>query len=884
MRILLFRISLFMLVTITSTNLVFAQKNTIKGQFFDDTNAPLEAVSVVLLTLPDSIPTDFLLSDSLGNFRIKSVPEGHYRLLGTYLGYVPFSQEIEMIDKLQIDLGKITLQPTIIGLGVVEITEKATPVIIRNDTVFYNAGSFVTRPNASVMELLKLLPGLEIDRDGNIKTQGKTVINILVDGKPFFNGDQGTTTKVLPADAIQTIEVYDQTSKQADFSGVNDGGEEKTINLILKEDRKKGWFGNAEVSGGGSKLDEQRHELSASANRFTPKRQFAVLGNLSNLSPAGGTNGYYRSSSGGLNFYKGDDDNNSTAVSYQFNGNAQVQNAEVSRQLLLQDGGILTNEKTSNGTDNSSHSLSFNKSYAKDTTVIFYLGGSISLSKSTSIAADTSNSFNSKGKPLNTGLRKNTDQNDANNANIDMLWGRRLKKKNQTVTFNIAANRSDNTNTGTINALNTFFDSTGVLARTDTIRQLNDQKEQNNNFSMGIDYTTNLNKKNLLQLEYGADYLFQRSEIAVKDLVFQEQRPNDSLSSIFDNQIGNQTFGLNLQHNGKKWELNGELGAQLAHLKSNTNKITQVPINKTFLNVLGGISANRQLGENQNISINYHTDASQPNSEQLQPVPDQSDPLNVHYGNPNLRPEYNHRTSFNFQKYHPTRMSSFFTNFELGYTQNKIMEIITIKDGFVRHYKPQNTPGSYAASFGMNYSRSVWKNKASYFFSLNGQWSRGQLTLNDRLNTTENTAISPSANFHYSPKKWLSMNISASFSKSGIQYSLDKALAQRFTNQSYNTGFNLRFPKKFYLDSDLSVNVSKGRSAGFNRTIPIWNISFSRNFMKSESLQVSLRVSDVLNKNVGLNRSTSLNYIEDRKTAIISRYILLKVSYLFRQV
>ena len=128
------------------------------------------------------------------------------------------------------------------------------------------------------------------------------------------------------------------------------------------------------------------------------------------------------------------------------------------------------------------------------------------------------------------------------------------------------------------------------------------------------------------------------------------------------------------------------------------------------------------------------------------------------------------------------------------------------------------------------------------------------------------------------------MNLSASFSKSGIQYSLDKALAQTFTNQSYNTGFNLRFPKKFYLDSDLSVAVSKGRSAGFNRTIPIWNLSFSRNFTKAETLQVSLRVSDVLNKNVGLNRSTSLNYIEDRKTAIISRYILLKVSYLFRQV
>lgn len=884
MRTLSFRIFLFILVTVTSINLVFAQKNTIKGQFFDDTNAPLEAVSVVLLTMPDSIPMDFLLSDSLGHFRIKSVPQGHYRVLGTYLGYVPFSQEIEMMDKLQIDLGKITLQPTVIGLGVVEITEKATPVIIRNDTVFYNAGSFVTRPNATVMELLKLLPGLEIDRDGNIKTQGKTVINILVDGKPFFSGDQGTTTKVLPADAIQTIEVYDQTSKQADFSGVNDGAEEKTINLILKEDRKKGWFGNAEASVGGRKLDEQQHELSASANRFSPKRQLAAMGNLSNLSPAGGTNGYFRSSSGGLNYYTGDDDDNSISASYQFNRNAQVQNIEVSRQLLLQDGGMLTNEKTSNGTDNGSHSLSFNKSYSKDTTVIFNFGGNISLNKSTSTAADTSTSFNNKGIPLNNGLRKNTDQNHANNANIDVLWGRHFNKKNQTIAFNFAASRSDNTNTGRLDALNTFYDSTGVLTHTDTIRQLNDQKDLNNNFSLGTYYTTELNKKNLLQVEYNVDYLFQRSEIAVKDLVFQEQRPNDSLSSIFDNQIGNQSLGLNLQHNGKKWEVNLELGAQVAHLKSNTDKITQVPINKTFINVLSGISANRQLAENKNLSFNYNTDASQPNSDQLQPVPDQTDPLNVRFGNPNLRPEYNHRTSFNFQKYHPTRMSSLFTNIELGYTQNKIMEIITIKDGFVRHYKPQNTPGSYAASFGINYSRSIWKNKASFSLRLNGQWTRGQLTLNDRLNTTEDRAIAPAANFHYSPKKWLSFNISTNFSKSSIQYSLDKALAQRFTNQSYNTGFNLRFPKKFYLDSDLSVAVSRGRSAGFNRTIPIWNISFSRNFMKSESLQVSLRVNDVLNKNVGLNRSTSLNYIEDRKTAIISRFILLKVSYLFRQV
>ncbi|MBK6993898.1 MAG: carboxypeptidase-like regulatory domain-containing protein [Lewinellaceae bacterium] len=295
-------------------SLLFSQNIHIEGQVADSSGIGLPAASVVLLEKKDSLFVLFGLTDEAGRFTLKRIEPGEYVLQISYLGYKNHWQALEIkAGQGNANLGKIVLEPSSMLLNDVEITADRVPLSMRKDTLEYNALAFKTQPGAVVEDLLKKLPGIQVQPDGTIKAQGKTVQNVLVEGKEFFGNDPKIATKNLPADAVNKVQVFDKKSESAEFTGIEDGRDERTINLKLKDGKKQGYFGKANIGAG----TEGRYEGNFNLNRFGRRTQMSAIGMANNNNQQGFSFQDYINFMGGLgNFMSGGSGGGSMRLSF----------------------------------------------------------------------------------------------------------------------------------------------------------------------------------------------------------------------------------------------------------------------------------------------------------------------------------------------------------------------------------------------------------------------------------------------------------------------------------------------------------------------------------------------------------------------------------------
>src|SRR6478736_7417252 len=287
------RILLFLSLIICSSS-AFAQKFVITGQVLDSLSNPLPSATVMLLNPKDSSLVNFSVSDARGVFEMKNVNRGSYQVKVTFVGLAPFTKNISTSENSVVDVGRLKMEPLTKQLDEVVIVDKA-PVTVKRDTIEFNAGSFKTKANANVEDLLKKLPGVEVETDGTVRAQGEQVQRVTVDGREFFGRDPKLATRNLPADAVDKVQVFDKKSDQSTFTGIDDGQREKTINLELKEEKRTGAFGNM-MGGAGT---EDRWQGKASINRFAKGQQLSFLGMGNNVNEQGFSMDDYMNFSGG---------------------------------------------------------------------------------------------------------------------------------------------------------------------------------------------------------------------------------------------------------------------------------------------------------------------------------------------------------------------------------------------------------------------------------------------------------------------------------------------------------------------------------------------------------------------------------------------------------
>ncbi|PLK43371.1 outer membrane beta-barrel family protein [Emticicia sp. TH156] len=894
-----------------------AQKITLKGLVTDSASAPLQYATVLLLSPKDSSLINFARTNDKGLFELKNLNSANYLFKITYVGHKTFYKPVVPGEATAIDMGTIKLEPISRELAEITIKGEKAPVSIKGDTVEFNADSFKVKPNSVVEDLLKKLPGVEVEKDGTVKAQGETVRRITVDGKEFFGRDPKMATKNLPADAIDKVQLYDKRSDQSDFTGIDDGQREKNINLKLKEDRKKGAFGSIAAGGG---LDE-RYTGRLSINRFNKDKQLSVLAMGNNVNQqgfsindymnfsgdlmrmmggrAGGgqlrldlssgqdgglplnfgnrQNGFVRNWAGGLNFNNPLSKKTEVNGSYMFNNINQLIDRNISRRNFLPNGdNYLSLQNSTQNTLNDNHRLNFTLDQKLDSMNSLKWSSYINYNRTNASNYSISQSLNSSNVTENEGVRNNSGSNEGLSVNTNLLMRHKFNKKGRTLSGNLNFQVNNSDGDGELDALNKYY-SDGILTRTENIRQNSVRKADRTNYGLTAAYTEPLGRKKYLEINYAFqknDYL---SDALVNDIKDGIPVYNKQLSNKFESNFIYNRVGTNFRFVEKKYNFSTGLSFQHANLRGKMLLLDD-DISRNFRNVLPNLHFSYDFQQSQRLRFDYETNLQEPGITQLAPITDNRDPLNIYVGNPNLKPEYSHRLGLNYMSFNQLSFTNFFVAANLIYTTNKINNAQEISSSFVQTSRPVNVDDDYLLTGNINYGFRIRPVKLRVDLNERVMMNRGINYINQQENHTKGLQLNTSVRLSYQQDKF-DMSAEARVGYNQTHYSVNNQMNQDYFNNVFSTDMNWTITKNLIFSTDFDYNTYKGLTGGFNQNIPLWGMSVSTYFLKNRRGELKLSVNDLLNRNTGISRTAQLNFVQDERITTLGRYFLLSFTY-----
>lgn len=899
-----------------------AQQGSVKGAVMDTVaGQPVASATITLLLKKDSSLVSFIMTDERGRFEISNIPNGEYRLLITHVKYHNASRPVSITAaNPSVNLHNILLYDLSRTLDEVVVNAEAPPVTLIGDTIQYNAGSFRTQPNATVEQLLKKLPGVQVDKDGTVKAQGQKVNRVLVDGKEFFGADPKVATKNLPADAIDKVQVYDRLSDAAQLTGFDDGNSEKTINLKLKEDKKKGMFGKA-MAGVGT---DDRYEGRFNVNSFKGARQFSAIGMANNTNAEGFSfmdlmnftgelNRMRQSGSGNASFTVNADDpiaamtgnSNSNGIktiwgggvnynniigdktefngSYFYNRYNPHQESITQRQYFLPDSSYFYNQNSVSDNLNNSHRLNLMADIQIDSFHSVKISSSASYQETRNSVYNSYETLSDEMQLANKGFSNNYSTGHGTNFRNDILFRKKFPRKGRTLSLGIQTSFNDSDSEGILLSINEFYKGNGSEPNQDSINQHNTISGSLNSYNLRAVYTEPIFKRSLLELSVSRSNTNSASEKITYDhnpLNNKFDQLNEALSNDFENIYGYTNAGLRLRTQQKNFSLAAGLNWQQAELEGKIIAGTRDSlIRKTFTNLLPSMRFKYDFSRYRNLSINYAALTNQPNMSQLQPVPDISDPLNIREGNPDLEQEYTHAVQLNFISIDPFRNKNIFAFFNFQETQNKIVNYDTVDSVGVKHTRPVNVDGVYNMNGTINLGLPLRVLKGTVNISSTVGYSKTEQFINAVPNTIRTFTLGPTARFELSPADKLDVSLSAGFNYYSTTYSLESAYNTRYFSQQYEGEINWQLPANCYLNTGLTYTVNSDRADGFNASVPLWNASFSKQFLRFNRGELKLSVFDLLNQNVGISRSSNQNYVEDSRITNLQRFFMLTFTY-----
>ncbi len=904
MRLLL--VSLLVLLVSTAS----AQKFTAKGQLADTLGSPLPSATVMLLNASDSSLVNFSVTDVNGYFTLKNISKGDYLFKVSFMGFRTHTQKITTPEVAGIiDLGTIKMEAALKELDAIEIAAERAPVTVKRDTIEFNAGSFKTKQNAVVEDLLKKLPGVEVDNDGNITAQGEQVRKVTVDGKNFFGSDPKLATKNLPADAVDKVQVYDKKSDQAVFSGIDDGQREKTINLELKEEKRHGAFGTL-MGGAGS---NERFQARTSLNKFSKSRQLSLLAMGNNVNEQGFSVDDYMNFTGGstqmmgggrvrlelnadnssgvpLNFgnrangimtnYAGgvninNEFNNKTEVngSYFYNYLDHDKDQTTFRENFLPNGSYTFNQNSKQQNSNSNHRL--------NATIDHKLDSMNSLKFTTSVTLNDTDtqlrSFSETVMPDNTGAnesqRLSLASGTTTSANGTLLWRHKFSKKGRTFSANLQYALSDADRDGYLEATNRYFSPDNES----TIVQNSSQQSISNTYSGTLSYTEPLGKRKYLEANYSYRQNLNDLDKKTYDVSNGEEVLNDNLSNEYNSNYQYHRAGLNFRIVKPKYNLVAGASVQNTSLKGEILDL-DADIDRTFENVLPSVRFNYDFTDTKHFRFDYETSVQEPGIQQLQPVVDNSDPLNIYMGNPDLRPAYQQSWRFNFMTFDPVSFINFFTFVDVDHVTNAVVNSQSVDENLVRVTTPVNVDHSTSVNSSANFGFPISKLGSRFNFGVNYRGEKSLSLLNDIDNEITQNTYGGTIRYTYRYKEIFDMSLSADVDKQSTRYEFDQP-DQEYLNETYNAEANLTFLKNYQFSGGLEYLIYNSKSTDFHQEIPLVNLSVSRYLLKNRTGELKFSVNNLLDKALGVNQTASVNYIERQTTNSLGRYFMLSFIY-----
>ncbi len=754
------------------------------------------------------------------------------------------------------------------------------------------------------------MPGLQVNNKGEITAQGQKVEKVLVDGEEFFSDDPAVVTANLRADAVDKVQVFDKKSDQAVFSGIDDGVKTKTINLQLKEDKKKGYFGKAEAGTNASGLNMGKGMINA----FKGKRKFAAYATKDNTKYESlnwqerrnygedlNTTTEFMDGGGMMMYYEGDDfsegnglpnsttagahfnskwnnDKKNSVNTYQFNRvNVVGATASINQNILGNNLSIFNRTNENYEQTKTRNRLQSVYDWTIDSTSSLKLTIKGTIINNQQFRKTIGAATNNSNELLNANNR--TTQFDEDNQQFfsSAFWRKRFKKKGRTISINADWNKANREGNGLLTANNLFYNKLGAVSNTEIVDQQKTNNENSYSLNSKISYTEPLSDKTFLEW----NYRFSNSRNNAERNTFVKAPGGTNYNFLVDSLSNHLIFNNNQHSTGLTFRLNQKkysfyFGSNLGIANYDVNDLrTLKDRNIRFTNFLPTVGLNLNPAKQTRFSFSYNGSTQNPTIQQIQPIIDNIDPLNIQIGNKNLQQAFRHNFNINFSDYKILKSRNIWISANFSTVNNAITNSVNVDSVGRRINQTVNVNGNYNGSMWASYGFEVLPS-VNLNFSINPSINRFINIVNGVENINDNHRFAGTVSVGYWPDKWLNFWTDFEFSVNNTKSSLNKGFNTKFWQINSNANISMKLPKKFYVEINGNINVYQ-RTAAFANTpnLFIINAHVKKTFPKStEKFEAKLAVNDLLNQNQGINRNISSNFIAETQNVVLRRFVL----------
>ena len=905
---------------------------SIKGTVKDSSQTTLPMATVMFLTPQDSALVSYGRTNDNGLFEFKQMKRAAYLLKISYVGYLPYQRYVEAPAEGDVQLDDITLEGLNKDLFEVVIKTAKAPLSIRGDTVEYNAASFKVPPGATVEDLLRRLPGMQVEQDGTIRAQGQEVKRVTVDGKRFFGDDPKMATKNLPAEAITKVQVFNDKSEQSRLTGIDDGKQEKTVNLELKEEFKKGGFGKATAGVG----TDGRVEGKVNYNRFDEKRQLAVVGFGNNTNQSGlswddyqdfrGSQAFQWSddgdfgfgSGGGMRFITFNDDEESLTIqagrssrdrgftknyaggvnynyetkktkfssSYFYNQTEQTLDARSSRQNFLVNETFRTDDDNSRLRLNGNHrgTLRFEQSLDSNNTLVAI--SNFRFGNGTNTFSSVQQFFREGPRPANQSQLNNYSIFNSFSIANTLIYRHKFKKKGRNFAASLGLNLNSSEGDNDQQSVNTFgrADRDSVV----TINQFNDNQSIRNQFKGSALFIEPINKKFYWETFYNFSRRSEEAERNMFDRKPDFDQRNDQLSAYYTNAITYQRLGTSIRYSHKGLNISTGLAGiyyqLLGDFASSRQATDFTKVNRTFSVVVPNVSMNFDLKNNKYLYAGYNMNVNEPSIADLQPIIDNSNPLFIRQGNPDLLPATSHNFNAGFNYFNPGNFMQMYAGINYGRQVTQIVYNQTVDENLLTYTMPMNIEGGSNVGFYGNVGFPIVKTKATMNINTNLYTSQNPIFINGIQNDTRTNSLNMGLSLNLTPSDKFTFYPTANWNFSNTSYSINSAQNQQIVNTTYGAEMNVKLLDRTFFNSRFSYLSFLNERFGFDQRQAILNASVSRVVLKNQKGEIRLSAYDLFNQNKGIRQFASQNFVSQEQVQTLARYFMLSFTYNMRGV
>ena len=928
------KLLIWTVLLLTATLSTYAQNKivTVSGSVIEaGTKEPVELAAVQLLSLPDSAQVAGMTTSTQGYFSLSKQKPGKYLLKVSFIGYVTKIIPVQLTANVPAKkMGNIELATDAVMLQEAVVVAEAPQVTVVEDTLMYNSSAYRTPEGAMLEELVKKLPGAEIDDDGNVKINGKDLKKIMVDGKEFFGGDVKTGLKNLPVDMVDKLKTYDKKSDLARVTGIDDGEEETVLDLTVKKGMNQGWFGNADLGAG----TKDRYTGRMMLNRFVDKTQFSIIGSANNVNDqgfSGGGGGPRWRSNNGLNATKMLGANFATQTNkLELGGSVRYnfQDADISSinssERFLQNGNSYSNSNNKNRNKGTNLNADFRMEWKPDTLTNIIFRPNFSYGRTNNASRSESGTFNED--PFNLIVNPNDYLNFDNlsddplkdirvnatnsaslskgkslSGNATLQVNRKLNNRGRNLTFRGVFGYGDNDNDQYTQSETRYYQLLNHLGG-DSILYRNQYittPTRNYNYTAQVTYSEPIAKATFLQFSYQFQYKYSKSDKTTFDLLDYpdwaiggalpsgyESHAVDSLSKNAEYRYYNHDASVGLRFIRPKYQLNVGMSFQPQNSTLSYKKGDyMIDTTRTVFNFAPNMDLRFRFSKVSQLRFTYRGRSNQPTMENLLPITDNSNPLNIRMGNPGLKPSFAHTMRLFYNTYNAEKQRGIMTHFSFTATQNSISNSTRYNEetgGLIT--RPENINGNWNA-FGMFGFNTALKNKKytiNTFTNVNYQnnvaFLYNQDTKNNDRNTSTGLTLGERVTGSYR-NDWFEFSLNGSINYTAERNKLRPENNQEPYTYSYGASTNITMPWKMTLATNIANQSRRGyRDSSMNRDELIWNAQLAQSLLKGAAT-VSFEVYDILRQQSNISRSLSADMRSVSEYNGINSYCMVHFIY-----